>query len=117
MTALRSNAGVRVFYRDYVNSVSISSAAPEPLALDRVGPLADRLLHSCDNFLGIVDSSDTILQCYLDDDQQNVILELVYPEATGCLRSRMLRAQAMSFLQALPASFEKLQLEGAQYID
>ena len=108
---------LRVFYRDYVNEVSISSAAPEPLSTARIAPLAGRLLEGKDNFLGIVDGSDTVLQCYRDDDPQVVILELLFPEATGCLRARLSRERALAILDDLPDSLESLQLDGAQYID
>ena len=107
----------RVFYRDYVNQVAVSSAQPEPLAEARIVPLAERLLVDPDNFIGIVDGADTILQCYLNDDAESVTLELVYPEASGCLRLSSPRAQAMALLENLPASFDDKLLHGAQYID
>ena len=109
---------LRVFYRDYANAVSISSAQPELLARDRVVPLAERLLSDSDNFLGLVDASDAILQCYLaDDDGDNVTLELVYPEATGCLRLTLPHQRALAILDNLPETFDEGLLEGAQYID
>lgn len=107
----------RVFYRDYANEVSISSAQPEALAGDRLVPLAERLLVDCDNFLGIVDASDAILQCYLDDDGHRVTFELVYPEASGCLRLTVAHTQAMAMLDGLPEVFDEGLLSGAQYID
>lgn len=106
----------RVFYRDYANAVSISSAQPEPLAAERVAALAERLLVDADNFLGIVDASDTILQCYLIDDAR-VTLELVYPEASGCLRLTLPRDEALAMLDRLPETFGEGLLQGAQYVD
>lgn len=107
----------RVFYRDYANNVAISSAQPEALAAGRLAPLAERLLTERDNFLGIVDTEDTILQCYLDDDGNSVALELVFPEAHGCLRQRVPRSQALALLADLPDTFDANLLHGAQYID
>ena len=108
---------LRVFYRDYANQVTISSAQPEVLAVDRVVPLAEQLLVDQDNFMGLVDAADSILQCYLADDDANVTLELVYPEATGCLRLTVSRARALAILDRLPTTFDESLLEGAQYID
>jgi hypothetical protein len=117
MTGPVTPRSLRVFYRDYANRVSILSSAPESLPAERIAPLADRLLTGGDNFLGVVDRADTILQCYVDDDAAEVTLELVYPEASGCLRARLPRARALAILEHLPDTFDDLHLEGGQYID
>ena len=105
----------KVFYRDYKHDVSISSASPEPLAIDRLAPLAERLLADPDNFLGVEDENHTVLQLYASEDG-SVILELLYPESDGCLRLRRTRQQAMEILCKLPAVFEDGLLPGANYI-
>ena len=52
--------------------------------VSRIAPLAERLLVKADNFLGVVDRNDVILQCYVADARTLLTLELVHPEATGC---------------------------------
>jgi hypothetical protein len=108
---------VRVFYRDYVNDVTIRSTEPESLLADRVVPLAERLLCSVDNFLGVVDRHDTILQCYLGDDPETLVLELVIPEEKGCVRAVLPRDEALACLQRLPDRFEADLLPGGRYVD
>jgi len=108
---------LQVFYRDYVNAVTIPSAQPEALEADRIVPLADRLLVAGDNFLGVVDRNDVILQCYVADEPDDITLELVYPEANGCLRLTLSRDKAMARLDTLPELFDEALLQGAQYID
>jgi len=108
---------LRVFYRDYVNAVTIASSQPESLAVDRVSALAERLLVSEDNFIGIVDRNDVILQGYVADDGDGIVLEMVYPEATGCLRLALSRVDALALLADLPDVFNESLLAGAQYID
>jgi hypothetical protein len=117
MNAHRAQHLLRVFYRDYANGVSIASTQPESLPADRMLALADRLLVPGDNFLGMVDRNDVILQCHVADDPAEVTLELVYPEATGCLRLTLPREQALDRLDDLPVSFDETLLPGAQYID
>lgn len=117
MSGARAHRVLQVFYRDYVNAVSIPSSRPESLLANRLVPLADRLLGSADNFLGIVDRNDTILQCYLADAPGEVVLEIVYPEATGCLRLAVAREHALDLLDRLPDTFDENLLQGAQYID
>jgi hypothetical protein len=117
MSALQTHRVVRVFYRDYVNEVSICSSAPESLLAERVAPLADRLLVSVDNFLGVVDRHDTILQCYLGDDHDEVVLELVVSEQPGCLRQTLPRAQALERLADLPERFDVSLLPDALHFE
>lgn len=107
---------LRVFYRDYVNDVRIASSQPESLSLERIAALAARLLEHADNFLGVVDRNDVILQCYLADQAGSTVLEMVYPESTGCLRLILPTDQVMVMLQQLPVDFDESLLPGAQYI-
>lgn len=111
-----SNTVFKVFYRDYVNGVAIKSSEPEELAADRVAPLAEALLQHADNFLGVVDKNDLIMQAYLDDDEQTVFLELLYPEGQGAMRLQMNWADAVDVLARLPAEFDESLLPGAQFI-
>ena len=106
----------KVFYRDYVNGVSISSASPEALGGDRIPALAEALLQHADNFLGIVDVNDQVLQVYLDDDEQNVFIELLYPEGQGALRLKLPWIDALQVLTGLPEAFAESLLPGAQFI-
>ena len=117
MSGARAHQVLQVFYRDYINAVTISSAQPEVLQADRIVPLADRLLVPGDNFLGVVDRHDVILQCYVADDPAEITLELVYPEASGCLRLTLPRGDALDRLDALPELFDDSLLQGEQYID
>ncbi len=106
----------RVFYRDYVNDVAISSAAPESLLAERIAPLAETVLQHADNFLGVVDTNELVMQLYLDDDESSVFVELLYPEGKGMLRRNMPWEQAVALLRALPEEFDESLLPGAQYI-
>jgi hypothetical protein len=107
----------RVFYRDYAHGVSIASSQPEALAAGRVRPLAERLLDDPDNFLGVVDRNDAILHSYGADRPGHLVLELIYPEASGCLRLQLARDEALELLATLPAEFDESLLPGAQYLD
>lgn len=107
----------RVFYRDYVHGVAISSTRPEALAASRLTALAEQLLQHADNFLGVVDDRDNVLQLYLDDDEQQVLVELLSPEAAGCLRARMSFERAYALLDDLPPAFGEDLLPGAERVD
>lgn len=105
-----------VFYRDYAHEVVISSAKPESLLAERIPALAGRLLVNEDNYLGIVDRNEVILQLYLDDDDQ-VVMELLRPDAPGCLRSTVTLAEALERLSKLPDCFEPSLLHDAELIN
>ncbi len=104
-----------VFYRDYQHDVSISSASPEPLASDRMVPLAEHLLCNPDNFLGVEDAKHNVLQLYANEEG-SITMELMYFESAGCLQLKRTRQQAMEILGKLPAVFEDGLLPGANYI-
>ena len=111
------NRQMRVFYRDYANDRAVPSSRPEWLPLERIAPMAGQVLIAPDNFFGVIDQNDVILQCYLADAPDTVTLELVYPEATGCLRLRLSIAAALECLTGLPSVFDESLLRGAQYVD
>jgi hypothetical protein len=106
----------RVFYRDYVNDVVVSSAQPESLLAERIAPLAESVLQHADNFIGVIDSNELVLQFYLDDDESSVFVELLYPEDKGMLRLNMPWDQAVALLTGLPEAFDESLLPGAQFI-
>ena len=117
MTAPRAIRVLRVFYHDYVNDVVIASSQPESLLVKRIAPLAEQLLQADDNFIGVVDRNDVILQAYAADEAGQVTLELVYPEAAGCLRLTLPRSDALALLDDLPEQFDEHLLPGAAYVD
>jgi hypothetical protein len=95
-----------VFYRDYAHDVAISSARPESLLGSRLPALAERLLVDEDNFLGIVDRNENILQLYLDDDGL-VVVELLRPGRDDLDQVRLPLAQVLARLADLPADFDR----------
>lgn len=116
MTAVGPPRTLRVFYRDYASAASVPSSRPEALAVERIAALAARLWDSADNFVGVVDRNDVILQGYRDDSGDAIVLELLYPEADGCLRLRMPDDRALALMADLPDLFDASLLEGARYI-
>jgi len=116
VAALRKQRVLRVFYRDYEHGAAVSSLQPESLLADRIVPLAERLLQHADNFLGVFDSGELVLQVYPGDEPDAVILEIVYPEDKGLLRRQLPRPEALALLSELPETFTEDLLPGAQYI-
>lgn len=97
----------KVFYRDYVRDEVVSSTQPTSMLGEKIPELAQRVLQHADNFIGIYDQKDTILQAYLDDDEQQVEVELIYPEGQGEYSRTLPYDEAFSILQNLPPVFNK----------
>ena len=57
-----SEKSFRVFYRDYINGISIPSTKPESQPASGLPALAKQLMQSEDSFLGIMDAEDLIMQ-------------------------------------------------------
>jgi hypothetical protein len=104
-----------VFYHDYVNEVAINSTQPESLLATRIPDLARRLLVAQDNYLGVVDRNDVILQLYRDGEE--AVAELLKPDVAGCLRARMTLAASLDLLGRLPEMFGVDLLPGAEWVD
>ena len=102
-----------VFYCDFLRDLSISSSKPEPLAADRLVPLAEQLLVAEDNYLGVVDPNEVILQLYLSG--REMVVELIFPESSGILQKRMPVVEALALLENLPEEFTETLLPGATY--
>jgi hypothetical protein len=109
-----------VFYRDYRHNVSISSASPEPLDAKRLAPLAEKLLEHADNFFGVVDQDNTILQLYPDDEadtvEPQVIAELLFAENPGYYQTRLALVDALELLGRLPERFDSDLLPGGHFV-
>ncbi len=103
-----------VFYCDFVHDASISSANPEPLATDRLVPLAEHLLAAEDNYLGVVDKQENILQFYRSGRQ--MVVELLHPNMPGLMQKKLPVDEAMQLLGNLPDDFSRDLLPGAAFI-
>ena len=97
----------KVFYRDYVRDEVVSSIEPTSMLGEKIPELAQQVLQHADNFIGIYDQNDTILQAYLDDDEQQVEVELIYPEGRGEYSRTLSYDEAFNILQSLPPIFNK----------
>jgi hypothetical protein len=104
-----------VFYRDYAHEVAVSSAHPESLLAERIPALAERLLVSEDNYLGVVDRNDVILQLFREDDSR-VEVELLRPNNPAYLHCVMSLPEALTLLAHLPEVFDASLLPGAELI-
>ncbi len=106
--------GFDIYYCDFVHDSSISSTKPEFLAADRLVPLAEHLLAAEDNYLGVLDGAENILQFYLSG--KDMVVELLYPEGKGLMQKKMPLDEGMTLLGELPDEFTEELLPGATYI-
>ena len=106
--------GFNIYYCDFVHDSSISSSKPEFLAADRLVSLAEHLLAAEDNYLGVFDDEDNILQFYLSG--KDMVVELLYADAKGMMQAKMPIESGMELLGSLPDRFTEELLPGASYI-
>ena len=71
------------------------------LAADRLAAVAEHMLTSPDNFFGVLDNGDAILQLYLEDDG-SIVAELIYSDVDGCFRACMSLQEATTLPLCLP---------------
>lgn len=115
-----------VFYRAAAWGEQVQSHAPRQVSRDGLRELAEALFGdagqaAAEDYLGIIDGTDLILQAYPDDATAGepasaLVVELLYPEADAGLRTRLGRTEFLRLLAALPARFDEGLLPGAQYV-
>ncbi|WP_456375598.1 hypothetical protein [Thiolapillus sp.] len=111
---MEEERGFRIYYCDFVHDSAISSSKPEFLAADRLVPLAEHLLAAQDNYLGVLDANDNILQFYMSGKE--MVVELLYPDAQGMMQCKLPLEKGMQLLASLPDEFSEQLLPGAAYI-
>ncbi len=94
----------KVFYRDELNGQAVASTNPQSMLLMNIPELAERILQHADSFIGIIDTNDTILQLYLDGEDQ-VMLEMIFPNAVEGHVEPYAYQDALRKINGLPAQF------------
>lgn len=96
----------KVFYRDYQNAETVASTSPNSMLSMAIPELADQVLQHADSFIGIIDASDTILLMYLDDDETQVTMEVVFPNDSDGYSEIFDYQSALCKINELPAQFD-----------
>jgi hypothetical protein len=92
----------KVFYQDYGTGEAVSSAQPRGLLRDALAPLAERLLSVPDNYLGVIDLDDRVLQCYGADTPGRVVVEFLLADGRGGWQAELGLDAVLELLRDLP---------------
>ena len=95
-----------VFYYLERAETEVSSAAPVVLSTESVTDQLVPGLEGADDFIGLIDGWENLLQVMLDADSGGYWVELPDHERRISYRRRMSRAEVVAFLRRLPARLE-----------
>ena len=99
----------QVFYTSYSLQQSVSSSSPRLLDADQLKALILRTLKGEDDFLGVIDSEDRVIQftCSAGD---NFLVEIPDIDAKNSLQRHLSREETLELIARLPASLRALDL-------
>jgi len=99
----------KVFYTSHSRQESASSTAPRLLDAEQLEALALRILADEDDFLGVIDNDDRIIQ-FMRSSADELLVELPDFDARESLQCRLSTEQALELLRYLPGRLQEMDL-------
>lgn len=99
----------KVFYTSHSQQESVSSNSPRLLDAQQLEALVLRNLADGDDFLGIIDNDDRIIQ-FMRSSADEFLVELPDFDARESLQCRLSTEQALELLRYLPGRLRDLEL-------
>ncbi len=99
----------QVFYTSYSLQQSVSSSSPRLLDVDQLKALILRIIKEEDDFLGVIDSEDRVIQ-FMRSAGDNFLVEIPDFEAKNSLQRQLSREETLELIARLPASLRALDL-------
>ena len=105
----------KVFYFFERSGESVSSANAIEMS---AGEIRKQLLGCCrgsDDFLGIIDDRENVLQIFCEPDQERFWIELPIEAARASYGRHLPRAELEALLEQLPPVFDQEHIPGLSY--
>ncbi len=99
----------QVFYTSHSLQQSVSSSAPRLLDADQLKALILRILKEEDDFLGVIDSEDRVIQ-FMCSAADSFLVEIPSLDAKNSLQRHLSREETLKLITRLPASLRDLDL-------
>jgi len=99
----------QVFYTSYSLQESVSSSSPQPLDGEQLKALALRILNEEDDFLGVVDNEERVIQIMRESDD-DYLVEIPDFDARSRLQRHLRKQEALELIGCLPNRVRDLDL-------
>lgn len=104
----------KLFYTDYSEDKHVRSDEAVTETLENITELMNALLHEPDNFIGIIDENNVMLQFMVDEDG-SLIVDLPMHDQKGSLTKSADLNGCIEIVNALQDSIEIEQIEGLEF--
>ena len=106
----------QVFYTSYSLQESVSSGSPRLLEGDQLKALALRILNEEDDFLGVVDNEERVVQ-FMREAEDDFLMEIPDFDARSSLQCHLSREEMSELMGRLPGRVRDLDLSLFQSVE
>ena len=99
----------QVFYTSYSLQESVSSSSPRLLDADQLKMLSLRILKEDDDFLGVIDNEDRVIQ-FMRNAANYFLVEIPDLEAKNSLQRNLSTEETLELIARLPSVLRNLDL-------
>lgn len=101
----------KFFYTDYATNQSIRSDEPKDSTLDSIIESMNDVLVAEDNFLGLIDDEDNMLQFMVEEDG-SILIDLPNNEQKGSLSKTATLAECVEMVKAIQETIAFEDIDG-----
>jgi hypothetical protein len=106
----------KLFYTDYTNDKHIKSDEAITATIKEIGTYMSNLLHEPDNFLGIIDDNEVMLQFMVENDG-SICVDLPVDERKGSFTKHTDLNSCLQLIASLPEIIELDKIDGLTFND
>jgi hypothetical protein len=104
----------KLFYTDYSKDKHVRSDEAVTETLENITGLMQSLLHEEDNFIGIIDDDNVMLQFMVDEDG-SLIVDLPMHDQKGSFTKKTDLSGCIAIVNSLQGKIDKDQIEGLEF--
>lgn len=104
----------KLFYTDYSKDKHLRSDEAKPATIDNIVDCMNSLLLEADNFVGIIDSNDVMLQFMVEDDG-TICIDIPIHERKGSFTKISDLSESIKIVSALQKDIILEQINGLEF--
>ena len=105
---------VKLFYTDYSKDEHVRSDEAKDSTLEEIVECMNKLLHEPDNFIGLIDAEDTMLQFMVEDDG-SICVDSPVDDKNGSFTKNATLKESVEIVQAIQTAINLDAIKGLQF--
>lgn len=104
----------KLFYTDYSKDKHVRSDEAEPATLEKIVECMNSLLHEEDNFVGVIDGSDVMLQFMVEEDD-SMCIDVPVHDRKGSFTKNADLGECIDIVKALEKKIVMEKIGGLEF--